>query len=311
MNPQQPGWIATGLHWQDGRPLLTATNGRRSHERAVTPGTAVGWRLTGPRRCTGAWLAGRTERTPCPHRAAIEPDGGAVQCPACQSVDRGLALARDQILDDGRSYHLYLAWFGEGLLKVGLTAEQRGSSRLLEQGALVWTLAARGPLPAVRRAELTVAASGLARERFKSRAKAEGWWQRDAWAGGRAVLAAARRQAHGLLAGHHGLDLLPDHPITDHLGLYGLADGAPEGYLEVTALTDGAVLAGTLRAPVGRHLFLDHPGHALPLLLDTRRLTGWTLSPVAGAGPTPAGVAGVGLVERCRPAETGAQGELF
>ncbi|MGW4897353.1 DUF2797 domain-containing protein [Kitasatospora sp. NPDC004240] len=307
MNPQQTGWIATGLHWKQGRPLLAAVNGRRTHERVVAAGTSVAWRLGGPRRCTGAWLVGATERTPCPHHAAIDPAGGAVQCPACQSVDRGLALARDQILDDGRTYHLYLAWFGEGMLKVGLTAEQRGDSRLLEQGALAYTLAARGPLPAVRRAELTLSSSGLARERFKSRAKTEGWWRPPVAGEHRATLTAARERAHRLLHEHHGLDLPAAHPVVEHLELFGLTRGAPESYQEITELAEGAVIAGTLRAPIGRHLLLDHPGQPEPLLLDTRRLTGWTLTAAAGE----VAPAGLGLVPRRRPAEPDVQGELF
>ncbi|MFI6848323.1 DUF2797 domain-containing protein [Kitasatospora sp. NBC_00085] len=299
------GWISTGLHWQDGRPVLSAVNGRRVHERAVVPGTSVGWLLAGPRRCTGAWLAGATERTPCPHHAVIEPDGGAVQCPACQSVDRGLALARDQILDDGRTYRLYLAWFGEGLLKVGLTAEQRGTNRLLEQGALAWTFAARGPLPAVRRAELTVAASGLARERFTGKAKAEHWWRHGDTAQRREILADARTRAHHLLDGH-AVELLADHPVTDHVDLYGLADGAPAAYGQIDSLAPGAVVAGTLRSPIGRYLLLDQPGDAEPLLLDTRLLTGWTLTPAPGRPAS-----GLTVRPRVRPQEADTQEALF
>ncbi|MER7757678.1 DUF2797 domain-containing protein [Kitasatospora sp. NPDC097643] len=299
------GWLSTGLSWRDGRALLGAVHGSRVHERAVVPGAEVGWLLGGPRRCTGAWLAGASERTPCPHRAAIEPGGGAVQCPACQSVDRGLALARDQILDDGRTYLLYLAWFGDGLLKVGLTAEQRGDSRLLEQGALAYAFTARGSLPAVRRAELTVAASGLARERFKSRVKTEHWWSHGDEPHRRAVLTEARAQAHRLLAGH-ALELLVDRPVADHVERFGLAGGAPESYRELGGLTAGAVVAGTLRPAVGRHLFLDQADGSGPLLLDTRLLTGWTLTPVSGR-PT----AGLALHERIRPPEPDTQEALF
>ncbi|MFF9646071.1 DUF2797 domain-containing protein [Kitasatospora aureofaciens] len=305
-HPERPaGWISTGLSWHDGRALLGAVRDGRVHERAVAPGTEVGWLLGGPRRCTGAWLAGATERTPCPHHAEIAPDGGATQCPACQSADRGLALARDQILDDGRTYLLYLAWFGEGLLKVGLTAEQRGDSRLLEQGALAYAFTARGGLPAVRRAELTVAASGMARERYKSRLKTDRWWSHGDAPHRRTVLTEARARAHGLLKGH-AVELLADRPVVDHVERFGLAGGAPESYREITGLAPGAVIAGTLRPPVGRHLFLDQPDGSGPLLLDTRRLTGWALTPVTGRAPE-----GLALQERVRPPEPDTQEALF
>ncbi|MCG6493775.1 DUF2797 domain-containing protein [Kitasatospora sp. A2-31] len=299
------GWISTGLQWRDGRPLLSAVHGRRVHERVAEPGTVVGWLLGGPRRCTGAWLAGATERTPCPHHAEIEPDGGAVQCPACQSVDRGLALARDQILDDGRTYRLYLAWFGDGLVKVGLTAEQRGTSRLLEQGALAWTFAARGALPAVRRAELTIAASGLARERFNARTKPDHWWSPGDAAHRRTLLLDARTAAHRLLAGH-AVELLADHPVTDHVVLFGLAEGAPAAYGRIETLAPGAVVAGALRPPIGRHLLLDQPDGAEPLLLDTRLLTGWTLTQAAGRPAS-----GLVVRPRVRPEVPDTQEALF
>ncbi|WP_051711469.1 DUF2797 domain-containing protein [Streptomyces sp. NRRL S-350] len=299
------GWISTGLSWHGGRAVLGAVRGTQVHERAVAPGTEVGWLLAGPRRCTGAWLAGAAERTPCPHRAVIDPDGAATQCPACQSVDRGLALARDQILDDGRTYLLYLAWFGEGLLKVGLTAEQRGDSRLLEQGALAYAFTARGALPAVRRAELTVAASGLARERYKSRLKTAHWWSHGDAPHRRTVLTEARAQAHRLLAGH-AVELSADRPVVDHVERYGLAGGAPEAYREIAGLADGAVVAGRLRAPIGTHLFLDQADGSGPLLLDTRRLTGWTLAPAVGRPSE-----GLALQERVRPPEPDTQEALF
>jgi hypothetical protein len=95
------------------------------------------------------------------------------QCAACAAADRGRALARDAISgDDGRTYHLYLAWSGPGLVKVGLTAADRGWDRLLEQGAITCTLLATGPYLPIRQAELRIAGTQLARERISSRAKA-------------------------------------------------------------------------------------------------------------------------------------------
>lgn len=298
-------WRCTGLHWQDDRPVLGAVRGGIRHERAVGAGTVVGWRVRGPRRCSGPWIAGETERRPCPHRAGIDPAGSGVLCPPCQGVDRGLALARDRILDDGRTYLLYLAWFGGGLLKVGLTAEQRGRARLLEQGAPVFAFVARGPLPAIRRAELTVSGAGLARERFGGRAKAEQWWHLPGSEERAARIAEARAAALALLAGHP-VEAFPAGPVVDHVALFGLTDGPPKAYREVAALADGATLAGTLRAPVGRRLFLDQPDGTEPLLVDTLRLTGWGL---AAAPPGPC--SGVELRPHRRPAAPDAQAALF
>ncbi|MEV4557760.1 DUF2797 domain-containing protein [Kitasatospora sp. NPDC049285] len=299
---QGSGWTATGLRWHDGRPELTATDGRRTHARPVTDGLPVAWRITGPRRCAGIRTA-RGHRS-CPYRESIDPEGAATQCPACQGADRGLQLARDQILDDGRDYRLYLAWFGPGLRKVGLTAAERGTGRLLEQAALTWTFLAEGRLPAVRRAELTVAQAGLARERIPAAAKYPAWWDLPPADRRHRELAELRTAALALLAGHD-LRLLPDHAVTDQVELYGLDAGAPEEYRQVKALADGARLAGRLRRPIGGHLFLDPP-HGAPLLLDTRLLSGWTLH-----GDTAADCTGLALLPRSRPAPPAEQDALF
>ncbi len=298
--------------------MLTAVRGPREHRRAVHGGTHVGWLVGGPRRCTGVRTAGGHH--PCPYQAVVDPGGRSSQCASCQGADPGLMLARDRILDDGRTYRLYLAWFGTGVVKVGLTAEQRGTARLLEQGALGHTFVARGSLPGVRRAELTVAQAGLARERLSTRTKSDHWWSVPEPAARERELGGLRSAVLRLLAGH-AIELLPDGPLADHVELFGLTDGAPPRYREVTALSAGATLSGVLRPPVGRHLLLDtgepgtgepgtgEPGTGVPqppLLLDTRLLTGWSLAP---AGPTPC--AGLVLALRRRPEEPAEQEALF
>ncbi|WP_329571634.1 DUF2797 domain-containing protein [Kitasatospora sp. NBC_01266] len=298
------GWLAHGLRWEGARATLPATCGTREHLRELTAGARVSWRLLGPRRCVGAWLGSAVGQRPCPHGATVEPAGRSAQCPACQSADHGLRLARDQVLDDGRSYRLYLAWFGSGLLKVGLTGAHRGTNRLAEQAAIAFTFLGGGSLPAVRRAELTVSGAGIARERLPVRTKVEHWWHLPEQRTAHQELAAGRTRALELLAGQ-ALDRYLDHPVVDQRPLFGLTAGAPPVYREITALTEGATLSGELRAPIGRHLLLDTPGLP-PLLLDTRHLVGWTLT----AGQD-APCAGLRLAERRRPAPTGAQQTLF
>ncbi len=56
------------------------------------------------------------------------------RCEECARLDRAHSVAADTLADDPRPYHVYLAWFGTGMVKVGITAVERGSARLLEQG---------------------------------------------------------------------------------------------------------------------------------------------------------------------------------
>jgi hypothetical protein len=254
--------------------------------RPAGPGASLSWHLDGPRRCTGAWAG--TARWPCPARAEIGASGTDALCPACALADRGRQIARDAALgDDGREYRLYLAWFGPGLVKIGLTATDRGRDRLLEQGAITFTMLAAGPYVSIRQAERLTAAAGLARERITAAAKTAAWQALPPPAERAAQVAAAREQvtAGGRWPGP--VRPLPD-AVTDQAGDFGL-DRAPVGaYREVTGISHGALLAGQVRLVIGRDLLLDTP--AGPLLADMRRVSGWAIRPGPDATARPAGL---------------------
>ncbi|WTL47156.1 DUF2797 domain-containing protein [Streptomyces sp. NBC_01497] len=110
-------------------------------------GREVAFRAVGPRRCTG------TGRGGCPLAAEVPARSTGAQCSECARLDRLRSVAADTVADDPRPYRVYLAWFGPGMRKVGITAEARGSARLLEQGAVTFSWLGRGPLMAARRTE--------------------------------------------------------------------------------------------------------------------------------------------------------------
>jgi hypothetical protein len=254
--------------------------------RPAVLGTRIAWLLPGPRGCTGLWTG--TGRRPCPAAAPVPPGTTDAQCPACALADRGRQLARDAAPDDGREYLLYLAWFGPGLVKIGLTAADRGRDRLLEQGAVTFTMLAAGRYAPIRRAEQLAAAGGLAAERITARAKTTAW-HRLPLPGDRAeLLAAARDHLTSHVRWPEQVRLLPG-TITDQAQDFGLADEAPGGWQEVTGIGDRAVLAGQVRLVIGRHLLLDTS--AGPLLCDMRRMAGRVFRPVPGTAPAPAGLA--------------------
>jgi hypothetical protein len=254
--------------------------------RPADPGTSLSWHLSGPRRCTGVWAG--TARRPCPARAEIPASGTDAQCPACALADRGRQIAKDAALgDDGREYRLYLAWFGPGLVKIGLTAADRGRDRLLEQGAITFTMLAAGPYVPVRQAERLTAAAGLARERITAAAKAAAWQALPPPAERAAQVAAARKQ---VTAGARWPGLVRPLPeaITDQAGDFGLDRRAAGTYREVTGISDGALLTGQVRLVIGRDLLLETP--AGPLLVDMRRGAGWAIRPGTEATALSAGL---------------------
>jgi hypothetical protein len=233
------------------------------------------------------------------------PDGTDAQCRGCGAGDRGRALARDATLgDDGRTYALYLAWFGPELIKVGLTAADRGRDRLLEQGAITATLLCAGPYIAIRRAERTIAAVGLASERIGARAKAAAWWSLPERADRIRRVSDARTAI--LEKTPLPSDITPTRDdIIDQAADFGLTQPVPDAYAELRSVTDSAVLAGTVLAAIGRRLLLDSPSG--PLLVDMRRVAGWQLTSTDADAP-----AGLDLVPRSRPRDDHEdQGSLF
>ncbi len=80
----------------------------------------------------------------CPVRAVVSGRSAGARCEECARLDRAHSVAADTMADDPRPYRVYLAWFGPGMVKVGITGAARGSARLLEQGAVVFSWLGRG-----------------------------------------------------------------------------------------------------------------------------------------------------------------------
>jgi hypothetical protein len=251
--------------------------------RAASHGDNLNWTFTGPRRCTGVWTG--AERRPCLAAASLPGGGTDPQCHACAAADRGRQLARDAILgDDDRTYQLYLAWFGPELLKVGLTAGDRGRDRLLEQGAIAFTLLAEGPYVPVRQAERIISAGHLARERIGAHAKAAAWWSLPGPDDRSALLLAAREHVMQQVTLSPQVRCLAP-AVTDQAADFSLPIPFPRGYAEVTAIESSARLAGEIRSVIGRHLLLSSAGTLL--LIDMRLAAGRVFLPHSLDAPGP------------------------
>ncbi|MFD9716754.1 DUF2797 domain-containing protein [Streptomyces sp. NPDC059076] len=261
-------WRCTGLSWPQGARMavLRWEGGRVS---PLVPGKAIGFRAEGIRSCVGA------RGTACPLLTEVAGHLTQARCADCARLERAHSVAADTLADDPRTYRVYLAWFGPGLVKVGITGEERGSARLLEQGAIVFSWLGRGPLMAARRAE------ELLRGAF-------GVPDRIPYAAKRAVRASlpdsARERATEVEELHRrAVDLgLWDETleplgceIVDHTEVFAL-QGLPAPATAVRELVDGGAVAGTLVAVAGPDLHLRTAGGSA-VVLDTRLLPGWSL----------------------------------
>ncbi|MFF9030572.1 DUF2797 domain-containing protein [Streptomyces iakyrus] len=269
-------WKCSGLRWSADGPVLVWDGGRRS---ALTRGKRVAFGVAegGVRICVGA--RGHT----CPVGAAMPGRSTGARCEECARLDRAHSVAADTIADDPRSYRVYLAWFGPGMVKVGITAQARGSARLLEQGAVCFSWLGLGPLMAARRTEELLRAALRVPDRIPYAEK-------------RAVRAAlpetAADRAREVAELYERAVALPAWPeslvreplrVVDHMGVFGLG-GLPAAVGQVSELVAGGVVGGELVAAAGPDLHLATGGGVV--VLDTRLMTGWGLVPAAAGEPT-------------------------
>ncbi|AZM90138.1 DUF2797 domain-containing protein [Streptomyces sp. W1SF4] len=270
MTAPASGWWCTGIRWSAEGPAI-GWCGRGERGSPLTPGQRLAFTARGERHCLGVWRAGK--RTPCPVARPVPGRAGNAQCAECARLDRSFSVAADTNAADPRTYRVYLAWFGPGMVKVGITAEERGPVRLLEQGAVTWAWLGRGPLMAARRTEeLLRAALGVPDRIAYARKRAV-----------RARLPTEPERAREVAELHARAAALPGWPeslervgceVIDHAGAFGLA-GLPEPARLVTELLPGGTVVGRLAGAAGPDLhFADG------LVVDTRLLAGWELSAV-------------------------------
>ncbi|MFE1825685.1 DUF2797 domain-containing protein [Streptomyces yangpuensis] len=271
-------WWCTGIRWTDSAPAI-GWYGQERGERAsaLVYGQRLAFVARGERCCLGVRRAGK--RTPCPTSATVPGRGGSAQCPECARLDRSFSVAADTNAADPRTYRVYLAWFGPGMVKVGITAEERGSARLLEQGAMAWTWLGRGPLMAARRTEeLLRAALGVPDRIAYARKRAV-----------RAHLPGAPERAREVAELHGRAAALAGWPeslerlgceVADHAAVFGTDGwaGLPDPDRVIGEMAAGRAVVGRLVGAAGPDLHFEDG-----LVVDTRLLAGWELA-VPGEG---------------------------
>ncbi|MDF3302239.1 DUF2797 domain-containing protein [Streptomyces tropicalis] len=269
-------WECAGLRWSADGPVLAWRGGRAS---ALARGRSIAFRVAadGARTCVGA------RGHACPVHAVVPGRSTGARCEECARLDRAHSVAADTLADDPRPYRVYLAWFGPGLTKVGITAVARGPARLLEQGAVCFTWLGTGPLMAARRTEELLRAALGVPDRVPYAVKRAVRSALPATEAGRAAeLADLHGRAAVLDAWPESLAREPFRPV-DHGETFGLA-GLPDAAGEVRELIAGGEVRGELVAAAGPDLHLATGAGVI--VLDTRLLPGWRLGPGGGGGVT-------------------------
>ncbi|WP_018536633.1 DUF2797 domain-containing protein [Streptomyces sp. MspMP-M5] len=268
----------------------------------LPPGKELAFAAVGERRCLGVRRAGRW--IVCPYDAVLENEGVKDQCPRCAQLDRSRSVAADTMADDPRPYGVYLAYFGPGLVKVGITAVERGAARLVEQGAVAYAWLGRGPLMAARRAEALLGSALGVPDRFGKEAKRAARGALPPVAERVAELAEMHGRARELVGWPETLEPVA-FSCTDHTELFGLERIAVAGGVaELGGLTAGAEIVGEVVAGVGADVYLRLVGEGVDAgggevggagggsgggavggvvaVMDGRLLAGWVLGAARG-----------------------------
>ncbi|MEU3634350.1 DUF2797 domain-containing protein [Streptomyces fradiae] len=295
-------WRCRGVRWSGGRPVWLWEGGRTS---PLSPGRELAFRVVGERLCPGA------RGNPCADRAVVPARGTGGRCPQCARLDRAHSVAADTALDDPRVFRVYLAWFGGALAKVGITAEERGDARLLEQGAVAYAWLGRGPLMAARRTEEVLGAALGVPDRIPYAAKRLARVELPGAAGRAAEVERLYRAARAVPGWGDTLEALPFGGVRDHVPVFGLdrvsrvdgvvGGGAGGGGGGVSGavgggggLAAGGELAGTLLAVAGPDLHLEL-ADGRQVVLDGRLAAGWELARGEGRTTLPVEVVQRGL----------------
>ncbi|MBB5935388.1 DUF2797 domain-containing protein [Streptomyces zagrosensis] len=269
------GWRCAGPRWRSAAEPALLWRHPAHGERAspLSTGRLIAFTTRAERGCLGVRRGDR--HTPCPVAAPISPSAVSAQCPDCARLDRSYSVAADTRTDDRRPYDVYLAWFGPGWIKVGITATEREGARLLEQAALSYVLLARGPLMAARRAEAVLGAALAVPDRFPYAAKRAARQHPTRREDRAAELTALHARAHELAALPESLRPLTCAPV-HHDAAFGLDRIGPSAPHGLVLLGSHCTVAGHVAAVAGPDVYLCGTD-GRPLLLDARHLAGWPL----------------------------------
>ncbi|MFF6802403.1 DUF2797 domain-containing protein [Streptomyces sp. NPDC012616] len=282
-------WRCAGLRWSAAEGPALIWDGARPSPLTWGKRVSFGVVAGGVRQCVGA------RGNPCPVRAAVPGRSTGARCEECARLDRAHSVAADGIADDPRPYRVYLAWFGPGLVKVGITAAERGPVRLLEQGAVCFSWLGVGPLMAARRTEELLRAALRVPDRVPYAVKRA---VRSTLPTGEEERAGELREVYGravqLGDWPESLQRAPFQPV-DHVRAFGLA-GTSAALGEVSELVPGGSVSGELVAAAGPDL---HLATGLPPVTGRSSVTGLpsAVGPASGAGARSTGRRGVVVLD--------------
>lgn len=284
--------LVVGWTWADGRAQLRSwsADGQLSTRPLVDQ---LSLRILPGRHCTGHHNGQRLQ--PCPSSA---PATRGTRCSACTSRDafrpcmtctgsRCPPLPPAMLAYCRGEHHLYLACFGDEVLKVGTASHPRREQRVVEQGPLAAARVARAPGPQIKQMEHLLVQAGFTETMRRERKAALLHSAMTAAEASERVLAAAASLPTLLPEQHHPHlhppELVPQPP---------LASRSRALAVHPLQLDDDRVVEGKIAGAVGHLVFLDDGDGCFALDLGALRARWIELDP---SGPRRRAEAQLGL----------------
>lgn len=231
--------------------------------------------ITDERHCTGWHDLETGESHPCPDSAVLESKFH--ECRHCQ-LKTGFnpafyntdAISAQQQKRNAQPHILYLAHFGQGVVKVGISYQGRGIRRLLDQGARSYLLLGTFPNADIaRQYEAKIARlSGIA-ETIQSRQKSQLLNREYNSHTGIEELLSTRER----IAKEAGL--VPDAHEPEHLHRYYLGDSTLQAG-KIIDLTPEQKISGTFLGMIGSYLIAKQ--ESTQYMLNISKLRGYKIT---------------------------------
>ncbi len=230
---------------------------------------------TDDRYCVGWRDITTGERFVCPDSRNVE--GNYEQCQACQEKTgfnpafyNATSVSKQQEARNQEPHLLYLARFGQGIVKVGISHAKRQRSRLLEQGARDAVIIDTFPTAHIaRQYEAKIAAMPGIVETLQSRKKASLLSQPyDHVAGAAELTNAKKRIETEHRVAFTGNDVINLDPI--------YFPSQSPNFQQSVDCSDQHQISGNAFGMVGASLFCDHNG--TPVFLPLKKLVGYQVN---------------------------------
>lgn len=238
-------------------------------------------RVSKDRHCIGYYQPPDYQRAQCQDNARMQ-DTGKFQCTKCRAFDATHFLPVDTISPDqikelkSLKYYNYINLFGHDIVKIGVAADARKFTRLLEQGAFATIIFAEGDGYNTRKVEDYVSRALKIRQAVSWSTKIKLMRNVSSTEQSQTILNTYYDDIREILTKHFSGGVRLMHEYYFHLDKYHLPlSHALENVLYIDNVSENDVLSGKIVGMYGEVLLLQNKENILAV--NTKALLGYSI----------------------------------